>query len=106
MRPAIFNAIRLSENWSSAQTLSCWASTRHYFATLIFSIASCLIFSACTQPSPNTPFPPYIESNGPVTASAEATDTARALGRGINLGNVFESPQGNGDWGLPMWPEY
>ncbi|MDB5888696.1 MAG: glycoside hydrolase family 5 [Rhodocyclales bacterium] len=69
-------------------------------------IMGCLTLGACAQPSPTIPFPLYAESNGRVTASAQAVDTARALGRGINLGNVFESPQGNGDWDLPMRAEY
>jgi endoglucanase len=34
------------------------------------------------------------------TASALSQSTAAALGRGINLGNMFESPLANGDWGV------
>jgi endoglucanase len=34
------------------------------------------------------------------TASALSKSTAAALGRGINFGNMFDSPLANGDWGV------
>jgi endoglucanase len=44
-------------------------------------------------------FPTMPSGNAP-GASAESINTAAALGRGINLGNMLESPTGKGEWGV------
>jgi endoglucanase len=44
-------------------------------------------------------FPTMASGNAP-GASAESINAAAALGRGINLGNMLESPTGNGEWGV------
>jgi endoglucanase len=44
-------------------------------------------------------FPTMPSGNAP-GASAESIATATALGRGINLGNMLESPTGKGEWGV------
>jgi endoglucanase len=75
-------------------------------AALVVMALSCLMLGACAGPAPGESFPEYAASPERVIASAHATETAHALGRGINLGNVFESPLGNGDWGVPMRAEY
>ncbi len=66
---------------------------------------------AVSVPTPTpTPTPPAINDNFGVElpaiptgaspgASAKAKATAQALGRGVNLGNIFEAPR-EGDWGL------
>jgi endoglucanase len=43
---------------------------------------------------------PFSPMSPATTASALSESTASALGRGINLGNMFESPLANGDWGV------
>jgi endoglucanase len=45
-------------------------------------------------------FPP-MPNDDPPGASAPAIDTARALGRGVNFGNMLEAPR-EGDWGLTV----
>jgi endoglucanase len=55
--------------------------------------------SAAERAALDRSFP--MSASGPVaTASAFSQRTAAALGRGINLGNMFESPLANGDWGI------
>jgi endoglucanase len=44
-------------------------------------------------------FPTMPSGNAP-GASSESIATATALGRGINLGNMLESPTGKGEWGV------
>ncbi|MDB5799835.1 MAG: glycoside hydrolase family 5 [Rhodocyclales bacterium] len=81
--------------------------SRHGSAPALAALAmSCFIFGGCVTPKPEESFPLYATSAEHVTASAQAFDTARALGRGVNLGNVFESPRGDGDWGVPMLADY
>ncbi len=69
-------------------------------------LALCLTLSACAEVKTSEIFPDYPSNTVRVTASPQAFETARALGRGINLGNMFESPLGNGDWGLPMRSDF
>lgn len=67
----------------------------------------CLVFIAgCTTPMRSNlqPFPP-MASDSPPGASPEALSAAKGLGRGINFGNMLESPN-EGDWGLIVNREF
>jgi endoglucanase len=72
-------------------------------------IAVALLMLGCSsteispRPSENTILNnlfPLSPMSPATTASALSQSTAAALGRGINLGNMFESPLANGDWGV------
>jgi endoglucanase len=52
------------------------------------------------DPALDATFPMMPPGNAP-GQSLNAKKTAKALGSGINLGNMFETPKGNGDWGVP-----
>ncbi len=70
-------------------------------AVLIFG-GIFLSLSACSQ------VPVAAEKSGGTTLDMpvnRATITAKAMGRGINLGNMFESPNATGDWGVPPHPQ-
>jgi len=49
-------------------------------------------------------FPPMPNDKAP-GASAKANDTLKALGRGVNFGNIYDAPR-EGDWGLVMRDEF
>lgn len=75
---------------------------------------ACLLLASCAGTAPNIREPlesgnlddfPPTANGGSRGASKQALDTAAALGRGINLGNVFEAPR-EGDWGLTFKDNY
>ncbi len=72
-------------------------------STLLFVLA-CLACACSTHGNGLAAFPPM--SNGvPPGASAKARDSAAALARGVNFGNIFDAPR-EGDWGLVMRDEF
>jgi endoglucanase len=52
------------------------------------------------DPALDASFPMMPAGNAP-GQSLQAKNTAKAMGSGVNLGNMFETPKGNGDWGVP-----
>jgi endoglucanase len=75
----------------------------------IASVAIAILMLGCSsaemslRPSESTTLDnlfPLSPVSPATTASALSQSTAVALGRGINLGNMFESPLANGDWGV------
>lgn len=65
-----------------------------------------LVLSGCASPmrSQLDSFPP-VASDKPPGASELALKTAKALGRGVNFGNMLEAPS-EGAWGQVVTPEY
>jgi endoglucanase len=69
------------------------------------SITLALVLSACTTPpKSNLELFPPAAMDKPPGASDKAFATAKALGRGINLGNMLEAPT-EGAWGFSVTPE-
>jgi endoglucanase len=75
----------------------------------VASIAIALLMLGCSsaEMSPRPSESATLDNLFPMSAATPATtasvlsqSTAVALGRGINLGNMFESPLANGDWGV------
>jgi endoglucanase len=59
----------------------------------------CSLLAACaTAPASLADYPPMPAGSAP-GASPQALETARAMGRGVNLGNIFDAPT-EGAWGL------
>lgn len=75
--------------------------TDHVNLRTTFLIASFLCTAATAQPSKGLTVPP--PSCAAVTAQTCAT--AKALGRGMNFGNMLEAPR-EGDWGVRVEPAY
>src|SRR5436190_1265792 len=72
-------------------------------------LSACTGTSATAVPAPQTgpdiaAFPP-MANDAPPRASASATATAAALGRGVNFGNMFEAPT-EGAWGLTVTDDF
>jgi endoglucanase len=78
---------------------------------IVVAMTSLLVACGATTRSTPTPVPtvasvnldaifPLAPTDPPTVASALSQTTAAALGRGVNLGNLFESPLANGDWGV------
>ena len=84
-----------------------WARARASWLAYLL-LASCggtaPTMTATVEASSLIDFPP-MASGGAPGASKQALDMAAALGRGINLGNVFEAPR-EGDWGLTLKDNY
>ncbi len=70
---------------------------------LASALAGCNVDRACTACGGINEFPP-LPSDNPPGASAAASATAAALGRGVNFGNMLEAPV-EGWWGLKVTPE-
>jgi endoglucanase len=63
--------------------------------------ACCFVgLSACGQ-TPKAAETGSISADMPAT---HATAAAKGMGRGINLGNMFDSPNAKGEWGVPVHP--
>lgn len=80
---------------------------RRFQWVFIITIASILLGCGATATQAPVSQSASLDSSFPLsptspvtTASTASQNTAAALGRGINLGNMFESPLANGDWGV------
>ena len=71
-------------------------------------VGGCARGGTTTAPSPATPdigaYPP-LPNNAAPGASASATTIARAIGRGVNFGNMLEAPT-EGAWGLSVTDDF
>lgn len=74
-------------------------SRKKTVALILSGVFVCL--SACSQTPVAVGNSTTLTNDMPVN---RATVTAKAMGRGINLGNMFESPKAEGDWGVPAHP--
>ncbi len=63
----------------------------------ILPLACVVALSACGGATPSAPIPPPVA----IAVSGDAAAAARALGRGVNLGNILEAPI-EGLWGLRL----
>ncbi len=87
------------------------ASARHSWLTQLLTVVSALILTACGTPAPSADSAtsdqglaslnslPRVASGSAPGASPQAYAMAKRLGRGVNLGNVFEAPT-DGAWGI------
>lgn len=77
--------------------------------TIILLIAGLYAIAACggeaKVPPPQTSVPPQINNTTPPGASAAAMNIAKALGRGINFGNMLDAPN-EGDWGIRLEDDF
>lgn len=70
------------------------------FPVLLILGSLFLACSACASlPAPSLDNFPAMANNAAPGASPKAIQTAKALGRGVNFGNMFEAPN-EGDWGI------
>ncbi|MBK7654803.1 MAG: glycoside hydrolase family 5 protein [Burkholderiaceae bacterium] len=73
---------------------------------LWFNLVIVLIMAGCASPMRgNLDAYPPMANDRPPGASAQAFQVAKALGRGINFGNMLEAPN-EGDWGLTLRPDF
>jgi hypothetical protein len=84
-------------------------SLRSFRWLVVITIASILLGCGATATQAPVSESTSLDTSFPLspispatTASALSQSTAIALGRGINLGNMFESPLANGDWGVML----
>ena len=86
-----------------------------FVGSAVLPAVAMLVASACAGSSstsapgpPNAPdigaYPPTA-NDAPPGASASATATAAAIGRGVNFGNMFEAPT-EGAWGLTVTDDF
>jgi endoglucanase len=83
--------------------------TRALLPALLAVVSACGAFTPVAATSPGDgpsieAFPP-MPNDHPPGASRTALDTAGALGRGVNFGNMLEAPN-EGDWGLTVRDEF
>ncbi len=64
-----------------------------------------LVLAGCANLRGNLDAYPPVPSDKPPGASERAVQAAKALGRGINFGNMLEAPK-EGDWGLSVTQEF
>ena len=73
---------------------------------LWFNLVIVMIMAGCASPMRgNLDAYPPMANDRPPGASAQAFQVAKALGRGINFGNMLEAPN-EGDWGLTLRPDF
>ena len=85
------------------------AKWRGLLATTTLCAAACAGGSGNSVPGPAaipdiSTYPP-LANDAPPGASASATATAHAIGRGVNFGNMFEAPT-EGAWGLTVTDDF
>jgi endoglucanase len=64
----------------------------------VFVVGLALVLAGC---GPSAPLAPSVTAPVAVAVSGDAAGVARALGRGVNLGNILEAPS-EGLWGLRL----
>lgn len=67
-------------------------------AALLLACACSLLAGCASAPASLADYPPMASGAAP-GASTRAIETARAMGRGVNFGNIFDAPT-EGAWGL------
>src|SRR5215218_7238838 len=78
-------------------------------ATALLASTACAGNGTTSVPAPQTgpdiaSYPP-MANDAPPGASASATTTAAALGRGVNFGNMLEAPT-EGAWGVTVTDDF
>jgi endoglucanase len=78
------------------------SATRRFLALLVLSAsATAAVAQTVAADAVREPSPPQASAatGGRSVASPEAVAMAKAIGRGVNFGNIFDAPR-EGDWGL------